>query len=92
MVKVTFSLDDATVAEIRRTAERLGTPQSHVVREAVAEYAARADRVSERERLRTVTILENLRHAPSSRAAGAVDAEIRASRAARRTGGRRSAR
>ncbi len=31
MVKVTFSLDDATVAEIRRTAERLGTAQSQVV-------------------------------------------------------------
>ena len=92
MVKVTFSLDDGTVAEIRRTAERLGTPQSHVVREAVAEYAARADRVSERERLRTVTILENLRHAPPSRAAAAVDSELRAIRATRRTGGRRSAR
>ena len=92
MVKVTFTLDDATVAEIRRTAERLGTAQSHVVREAVAEYAARADRVSERERLRTLTILENLRKAPASRAASAVDAELRAIRAARRTGGRRSTR
>ena len=92
MVKVTFTLDDATVAEIRRTAERLGTPQSHVVREAVAEYAARADRVSERERLRAVTILESLRKTPASRTAGAVDTELRAIRAARRTGGRRSAR
>jgi predicted transcriptional regulator len=92
MVKVTFTLDDATVAEIRRTAERLGTAQSHVVREAVAEYAARADRVSERERLRTLTILDSLRKAPASRTAGAVDAELRAVRAARHTGGRRTAR
>lgn len=92
MVKVTFSLDEATVAEIRRTAERLGTAQSHVVREAVAEYAARTDRVGERERLRTLSILENLRKTPVSRGAGAVDAELRAIRAARRTGGRRSAR
>ena len=92
MVKVTFTLDDATVAEIRRTAERLGTAQSHVVREAVAEYAARTDRVSERERLRTVSILENLRKTPASRAAAAVDAELRGIRTARRTGGRRSAR
>ena len=89
MVKVTFSLDDATVATIRRTAERLGTPQSHVVRESVAEYAARIDRVSERERLRTLTILESLRKTPDSRTARAVDAELRAIRAARRTGGRR---
>ena len=92
MVKVTFTLDEATVAEIRRTAERLGTAQSHVVREAIAEYAARADRVSERERLRTVSILEGLRKAPASRSAGAVDAELRGIRAARRTGGRRSGR
>ena len=92
MVKVTFTLDEATVAEIRRTAERLGTAQSHVVREAVAEYAARADRVSERERLRALTILESLRGAPASRPAGAVDSELRAVRAARRAGGRRLAR
>jgi predicted transcriptional regulator len=92
MVKVTFTLDDATVAEIRRTAERLGTPQSHVVREAVAEYAARADRVTERERLRALTILEQLRKAPPSRSAGTVEAELRAIRAARRMGGRRPAR
>jgi len=92
MVKVTFSLDAATVAEIRRTAERLGTAQSHVVREAVAEYAARADRVTEKERLRALTVLEALRKAPASRPAAAVDAELRAVRAARRKGGRRSSR
>ena len=92
MVKVTFTLDDATVVEIRRTADRLGIAQSHVVREAIAEYAARTDRVSERERLRTVTILETLRDAPASRTSSAVDSELRAIRGARRTGGRRSAR
>jgi hypothetical protein len=91
MVKVTFTLDEGTVAEIRRTAVRLGTAQSHVVREAVAEYAARADRMTERDRLRALTILESLRKAPRSRAARAVDAELRAVRAARRNGGRRSA-
>jgi len=90
MVKVTFTLDDATVAEIRRTAKRLGVPQSQMVREAVAEYAARADRVSERERLRTLAVLDRLRAAPASRPAGAVDAELRAIRRARRAGGRRS--
>jgi hypothetical protein len=92
MVKVTFSLDEVTVAEIRRTAERLGTAQSHVVREAVAEYAARADRISEKERLRALGILDALRKTPVSRPAAAVDAEIRAAREARRKGGRRSPR
>jgi len=90
MVKVTYTLDDATVAEIRRTAERLGRPQSQVVREAVAEYAARADRVGERERLRTVSILTSLKKTPSTRPAKEVDAELDAVRRARRKGGRRT--
>lgn len=60
MVRVTFSLDEATVAEMRRTAARLRTPQSHVVREAVAEYAARRDWLTERERLRLLGVLERL--------------------------------
>jgi len=92
MVKVTFTLDDATVKEIRRTAERLGRPQSQVVREAVAEYAARADQVTERERLHAVTLLEKLKKNPSSSAGSAVDTELRLVRTARRTGGRRTAR
>ena len=90
MVKATFTLDEATVAEIRRTAERLDMPQSRVVREAVAEYAARADRVSERERLRALAVIDTLRTQRPSRGAAAVDAELRAIRSARRRGGRRS--
>lgn len=88
MVKVTYTLDDATVAEIRRTALRLGRPQSQVVREAIAEYAARVDKVSERERLHTLSVLESLRTRLVTRKATAVDAELRALRAARRLGGR----
>ena len=91
MVKVTFSLDDETVARLRRTAERLGKAQSHVVREAVAEYAARADRLSEGERARLLGVLDALAARPAGRSAREVDAEIRAIRAARRRGGRRSA-
>jgi metal-responsive CopG/Arc/MetJ family transcriptional regulator len=90
MVKVTFSLDDATVAELRRTAARLGTAQSQVVREAVAEYAARADRTTERERLRVLGVLEHLQQTPASRPASAVDAELADIRKSRRAGGRRS--
>jgi hypothetical protein len=89
MVRVTFSLDEATIAEIRRTAARLRMAQSHVVREAVADYAARSDRLSERERLRLLSVLERLHGARPSRSARDVDAEIGAIRAARRRGGRR---
>ena len=91
MVKVTYSLDEDTVEQIRRTASRLGKAQSHVVREAVAEYAARADRLSERERLHLLGVLEDLGKAAPTRSARAVDEEIRAARSTRRRGGRRSA-
>ena len=67
MVKVTFTLDDATVAELRRTAARLKKPQSLVVREAVAEYSARTDRLTERERVRMLAILERARRAKPTR-------------------------
>ena len=50
MVKVTFTLDDETVATLRRSAERLGKPQSAVVREAIADHAARLGRLSDAER------------------------------------------
>ena len=88
MVRVTFSLDDATVARIRQTALRLRKAQSQVVREAVADYAARSDRLSEHERLHLLGVLERLRDVRPTRPAAAVDAEIRAIRAARRGGGR----
>jgi predicted transcriptional regulator len=35
MVKVTFTLDDQTVARLRQAAARLNRPQSQVVRDAV---------------------------------------------------------
>jgi predicted transcriptional regulator len=89
MVRVTFSLDDATVAQIRQTAARLRKAQSHVVRDAVADYAARSDRLSERERLHAMGVLERLRDAKPTRPAADVDAELRSLRASRRAGGRR---
>jgi hypothetical protein len=89
MVRVTFSLDDATVAALRRTAARLRKAQSQVVREAVADYAARSDRLSETERLRLLGVLDRLRATPPTRGARAVDAELANLRRARRAGGRR---
>lgn len=89
MVRVTFSLDETTVEQIRRTASRLRKAQSHVVREAVADYAARADRLSERERLHVLGVLDRLRGARPTRSAAEVDAEIRVVQTARRQGGRR---
>ena len=87
--KVTFTLDPETVERLRTTAERLRKPQSQVVREAVAEYAARVGRLSDLERAAMLRAFDRLVPALPSRPARAVDAELRQVRAARRQGGRR---
>ena len=84
MVKVTYSLDDATVRRIRRAAERLGRPQSQVVREAVTEYEARTDRLSQAERLHMLEVLDRLRSEPVARERASVDAELEDVRRSRR--------
>ncbi len=89
MVKVTYSLDDATVRRIRAVSARLGIPQSQMVREAVADYAARKDRLSEAERLRMLEVLERIGESPPSRPQEEVDAELREIRAARKRAWRR---
>ncbi len=86
MVKVTYSLDDATVRRIRRAAERLGKPQSHVVREAVAEYDARTDRLSEAERLRMLEVLDRWRKEQTPRSRESAEAELREIRLSRLEG------
>ncbi len=88
-VKLTFSLDEETVRRLRTTAERLRRPQSQVVREAVAEYAARVGRLSEAERSAMLRAFDRLASALPPRPTRAVDEELRRLRAARRQGGRR---
>jgi hypothetical protein len=89
---MTFSLDEGTAARLRTAAERLGKPQSQVVREAVAEYADRIGRLSDSERAAMLQAFDRLVPSLPSRPAMDVDAEIRQLRAARRRGGRRSTR
>jgi hypothetical protein len=88
MVKVTFTLDEETVGRLRRIAGRLGKPQSLVVREAVKEYEARSDRLSDEERKRMLTALDRIMRQAPTRPESAVDAELRSIRATRRQGGR----
>lgn len=89
MVKVTFTLDEETVARLRRSAARLAKPRSQVVREAIRDYAGRVGRLSEQERLRLLRVFDDVTAAIPARPARAVDAELRALRQARRAGGRR---
>ena len=89
MAKVTYSLDETTVRRIRAGARRLEIAQSQFVREAVADYAARKDRLSEAERLRMLEVLERIRNSPPTRTREEVDAELREIREARRRAWRR---
>jgi hypothetical protein len=89
MVKVTFTLDEQTVARLRQAAARLNKPQSQVVREAVHDYADRAGRLSERERVQMLAALDTIAKRRPTRAAADVDRELRGIRASRRAGGRR---
>ncbi|MGH9382296.1 MAG: ribbon-helix-helix protein, CopG family [Thermoanaerobaculia bacterium] len=89
-MKVTYSLDPETIARLERAAERLGLPKSQVVREAISEYSARIDRLSERERLRLLRVFDEMVPAIPERPVEEVEAELAALREARRGGGRRS--
>ena len=90
MVKMTFTFDPDTAETLRRTASRLKKAQSAVVREAIRDYASRADRLSEEERRDMLRALDRALARPSPRTQSAVDREIAGVRAARRTGGRRT--
>lgn len=87
---MTFTLDDETAATLRRSAERLSKPQSAIVREAIADHAARLGRLSESERRTLLRTFDELVPRIPRRPAGTADAEIRAVRRSRRDGGRRS--
>lgn len=86
--KLTFSVDDETAETLKKTAARLGKSQSLVVREAVAEYAARAGRLTEAERRQMLAAVDRIMKAPPTRPQAEVTRELRALRQARRQGGR----
>ena len=89
MAKVTFTVDDETVRTLRTMAERLGKPQSMVVREAVAEYGARAGRLTEAERRRMLAAVDAMIARPATRPKADLNRELKEIRRARRHGGRR---
>lgn len=89
--KVTFTLDDDTVRNIRRLAERSRKAQSLIVREAVAHYAAREQKLSDEERERLLRVLDEFAARPANpddKTAEDVDRELRELRLARRSPGR----
>lgn len=86
--KVTYTLDDATVERIRKLAERARKPQSLVVREAVAHYAAREDTLTPAEQDRLLRVIDSLGSQSSRKTASDVDRELRELRRTRRGRGR----
>ena len=86
MPKLTFSLDDETVRLLRRVSEQQRKAQSLVVREAIAEYGAREDRLPDEERERRLTVIRELTSQPPTRSSGEVDRELHDLRRTRRTG------
>ena len=91
MVKATFTLDDETVRTLRILAERSRKPQSLIVREAVAHYAAREEKLPPEERERLLGVLADFRAKAPPRAREDVDKELKQLRRSRRTGWVRSA-
>ncbi|HEY7186185.1 MAG TPA: ribbon-helix-helix protein, CopG family [Vicinamibacterales bacterium] len=91
MGKATFTLDDDTLRTIRKLADRSRKPQSLVVREAVAHYAAREEKLSADERDRLLRVLDEMISRPArpdDKTAEDVDRELRQLRHARRKRGR----
>jgi hypothetical protein len=88
--KVTFTIDEVTLARLQDAASRLAVSKSEVVRKAIAEFHGRVRRVNERKRASMSRSLQEYLATPATRKAGAVDRELRDIREARRTTGRRS--
>lgn len=87
-VKMTFSLDEKSVERLNRTAARLAKPKSVVLREAIADYEAKSDRLSEAEKKRMLSVLDEILARPPDRPQREADREIAEIRRARRSGGR----
>jgi predicted DNA-binding protein len=86
MAKMTFSLDDETIRTLRMIAERKQKPQSAVVREAIIEYAAKDEKLSDSERVRKLQLIRNLRSQAATRDQPSVNRELDDLRSSRKTG------
>jgi len=87
--KATFTLDDETMQMVRRLAQRARKPQSQIVREAVAHYAAREETLTDGERERKLAILREFAARPpqpGDKTSDDVDRELADLRQARREG------
>ena len=89
VLKVTFTLDDVTVARLHDAAAQLARPKSQVVRDAIHDFHDRLGTLSERERLRMLRVFDQVVPRIPSRPKAEVENELKAIRRARRTARRR---
>lgn len=89
--KVTFTLDQDTLARLRTAAERLAIPKSAVVREAIRDLEERAGRLGETERRRQLDAFDRLVPVIPKRSRAEVERELTSLRRARKAGGRQPA-
>jgi hypothetical protein len=87
-VKVTFTLDEATVKRIETASQRLAFSNSRVVPEAVRDYYECLGKMSEQERKRMLHTSDEVMATIPARPTGEVRRELKEIRLARRLGGR----
>jgi predicted transcriptional regulator len=87
-VKVTFTLDEVTIEKLNQIANRLSKPKSQIIREAIGDYHAKADRLSEVERARMLRAIDEMMARSPARPESQVEKELRELRHARTSRGR----
>ena len=87
--KVTYTLDDETVERVRKLAQRQQKPQSQIVREAIAHYATREDKLTPEEKERQLAVLRQLGPKLPDRSQEDVQRELGEIRESRRIGWQR---
>ncbi len=87
-MRATFSIDEATRKALERLSRSRGQSKSAIVREAVVEYEARRDRLTERERQEQLSALATFKQTPILGDQAQVEAELAEIRASRQAASR----
>jgi len=87
-VKVTFTLDSATLARLQDAASTLALPKNEVIRKAIWELHDRIGRLSERERIRLLQTFDDVMPRIPTRTLANVQRELKSLRQARHRGRR----
>ena len=75
-MRATFSIDESSLLALERSAAALNKSKSEIVREAVIEYDARRDRLSEKERQAKLSVISKLSSLPPDRTEDDVQTEL----------------